>query len=208
MSHFQENAIFHSICFSFDKKRHLKDIPAYKKKIMSDKDFFMLLLMSVYLLEQNRQRTMQRMMSFATAYFATRTLAMQTAAVQFFSNTYREREAWVYHRQNNKFDVYYNADLNTSKDLDPEYWRNHYRMGRETFDLVCSIVNDFMKRQDTNMRETIPVPKRVGVALWWLRNGGSYRSVGQTFGISAATVGCITKDFVGALVHLRHHFIV
>ncbi len=64
-----------------------------------------------------------------------------------------------------------------------------------------------MKKEDTNMRETIPVPKRVGVAIWWLANGGSYRSIGQTFGISSCIVGRITKDFVGALVHLRERFI-
>ncbi len=151
---------------------------------------------------------MQRMMSFAAVYFSNRSLAMQRAAVQFYLDTYGEREAWVYHRQENEFDVYYNADLNTSKDLDPHYWLNHYRMCRETFDYVCSIVNDFMKKEDTNMRESIPVPKRVGVALWWLGNGETYRSVGQTFGISAAAVGCITKDFVGALVNLRNRFIV
>eukprot|EP00794_Sanderia_malayensis_P009556 gene9556-10543_t len=57
------------------------------------------------------------------------------------------------------------------------------------------------------MRDTIPVPKRVAVALWWLANGGSYRSVGQTFGISRSIVCRITKDFVGVMVLLRDRYI-
>eukprot|EP00794_Sanderia_malayensis_P019813 gene19813-21752_t len=69
---------------------------------------------------------------------------MQQAAVQ--SNAYNDREAWAFHRQHNEFDVYYNADLNTSKDLDPNYWTTHYRVSRDTFDYICSFVHRFMEK--------------------------------------------------------------
>ena len=174
---------------------------------MSDEELFMLLLLCGHLLEQHRQRTLQRMLAFASTFVAMRSLEMQRAAIQFFVNAYQNRRAWVFHRQFNEFDVYYDADLNTSKDLDPNYWIAHYRMGRETFEYVCRNVYDYIVKEELNMRETIPVPKRVGIAIWWLANGGSYRSVGQTFGVSPSIVGRITKDFVGALVHLRNEFI-
>eukprot|EP00794_Sanderia_malayensis_P015586 gene15586-17159_t len=84
-------------------------------------------------------------MAFVAEYIRVRNLQMQQAAVQFFSNACNDREAWVFHRQHNKFDVYYNADLNTSKDLDPNYWTTH-RVSRDTFDSICSVVHRFMEK--------------------------------------------------------------
>eukprot|EP00794_Sanderia_malayensis_P002678 gene2678-3097_t len=73
---------------------------------------------------------------------------MQQAPVHFFSNAYNDREAWAFHRQHNEFDVYYNADLNTSKDLYPNYWTTHYRVSRDTFDYICSVVHRLMEKED------------------------------------------------------------
>ncbi len=174
---------------------------------MSDEELLMFFLMAVYLLEHNRQIRFRRMISFASAVLAARNMQMQMAAMRYFTSIYRRRQAWVFHRQENEFDVYYEADLNTSKHLDPNYWHVHYRMSRETFDFICRTVNGHLVKQQTNMRATIPVEKRVAVGLWWLANGGSYRSIGQVFGISRSIVCRITKDFVGALVHLRDEFI-
>ena len=65
-----------------------------------------------------------------------------------------------------------------------------------------------MEKDETNMRYTSPDPKKVAVAIWWLANGASYRSIGKTFGVSSCIVGRITKDVIGALVYLRNQFIV
>ena len=165
---------------------------------MSDEDF-MLFMIVFYLLEQSRQRRMQQMMLLLSSYVRLSNLQMQQ---------YSDREAWSFYRQYNEFDVYFAADLNTSKNLDPDYWQKHYRMCRETFDYICSLVHDYMVKNDTKMRGCIPLPKRVAIAIWWLANGESYRSVGQTFGVSTSIVGYITKDFVGVLVHLSHRFIM
>ena len=44
----------------------------------------------------------------------------------------------MYYRQESEFDIYYSADLNTSKDLEPKYWQKHYGMCRKAFDHVCA----------------------------------------------------------------------
>ena len=31
----------------------------------------------------------------------------------------------MYYEQDNEFDIYYSADLNASKDLNPDYWQMH-----------------------------------------------------------------------------------
>ena len=175
---------------------------------MSDEEFFVLLMMVFYSLEQSRQRRMHRMMLLLSAYIQLSNLHMQLTAMRFFMELYSDREAWSFHRQYNEFDVYFAADLNTSKDLDPDYWQKHYRICRETFDNICSLVHEHMVKNDTQLRSCIPLPKRVAIAIWWLANGESYRSIGQTFGVSTSILGYITKDFVGALVNIRHRFIM
>ena len=174
---------------------------------MTDEEVFLFMLMVLCILEENRQQTVRRILAFAYWQVNLKCMQLQRAALQYFANAFEGRRAWVYHRQDNKFETYYAADLNTSKELDPNYWLHNYRMGRETFDYICMNVFRFMVKDDLNMRKTIPVHKRVAVAIWWLANGGSYRSTGQTFGISASIVGRITKDFVGALVYLRNRYI-
>ncbi len=148
------------------------------KRNKSDEDLAMFFLVTFYLLEQDRQNKIRRMLYFASVAFMARDAEMRIATLRYFANLYGNRQAWVYHRQDNDFDVYFSADLKVSKDLDPYYWQNHYRMSRETFDFICQRVHPFMIKKETNMRATIPVPKRVAVAFWWLASGGSYRSIG------------------------------
>lgn len=175
---------------------------------MSEEEKLAFLLMLFYLLEQRRQASIRRIMSYGLALINFRNLEIQQTALDYFANIYPERRAWVFHRSSEDFDTYYEPDLNTSKELDPNYWLFNYRMSRKTFDFVCDTVFMYMVKEHTHLRETIPVPKRVGVAIWWLANGGSYRSTGQVFGISAEIVGRIIHDFVGSLVHLRNKFII
>ena len=112
-----------------------------------------------------------------------------------------------YHRRTCEFHEYHAAALNPDLVLDPNYWRANFRIGKDTFDYLCETVYNYVVKDETQLRETIPVAKRVAISLWWLAHGGSYHVVGQRFGISSSIVGRITKDFVGALVHLRDNFI-
>nr|XP_058955803.1 uncharacterized protein LOC131783070 [Pocillopora verrucosa] len=41
-----------------------------------------------------------------------------------------------------------------------------------------------MAKKDTKLRQSIPVHKRVAVALWWLATGDTYRSSGLQFGVA------------------------
>ena len=81
---------------------------------MSDEELFMLLPLCLHLLEQCQQHMLQRMMAFASTFIGMISLEMRRAAIQFFVNVYQNRWAWVFHRQFNEFDVYYDAHVNTS----------------------------------------------------------------------------------------------
>ena len=174
---------------------------------MNDEELLLFFLLLLQLLQQNRQLRFRRLFAFAFMLQWQRLLHLQRTAIQHFISLYRSRRAWVYHRRNNEFDEYYNANVHGHLELDPDYWRSNFRMSCDSFQFLCNAVHDFLVKEVSHLRETIPVPKRVAVALWWLSNGGSYCTIGQTFGISSSIVGRITKDFVGALVHLRNEFI-
>ena len=53
----------------------------------------------------------------------------------------------------------------------------------ETFEYLCDLVRvDQKKKQQTRKRAPISVEERVGLALWRLATGNSYRSCGLQFG--------------------------
>ena len=51
----------------------------------------------MYLLQQNRQHSLQRMIAFVAEYIRARNLQMQQEAVQLFANAYNGREVWAFH---------------------------------------------------------------------------------------------------------------
>ena len=58
-------------------------------------------------------------------------------------------------------------------------WKEHFRVTHETFEYLCDLVRATKR---TRMRAPISVEKRVGLALWRLATGNSYRSCGSQFG--------------------------
>ena len=45
-----------------------------------------------------------------------------------------------------------------------------------------------MAKADTVFRKAVPIEKRVGVALWRLSTGNSFRTISKVFGIGKSTV--------------------
>lgn len=69
----------------------------------------------------------------------------------------RPRTAWVFPRPQNWFQGLLN---NQALEF---WWIENFRVSRETFDHICRLVGPNLQRQDTRLREAIPVPKRVAV---------------------------------------------
>ena len=64
-----------------------------------------------------------------------------------------------------------------------------------------------MAKKDTRLRQSIPVHKRVAVALWRLATGDTYRSTGLQFGIGRCTAMLIKQDFCNAIAKRAKEFI-
>eukprot|EP00794_Sanderia_malayensis_P021008 gene21008-23060_t len=104
-----------------------------------------------------------------------------------------EKAVWCKPRSSNWWE---NIVVNSFTDQD---WLKNFRMKKTTFLFICEQLQPYLQKQDSNMRKSIPVHKRVAVALWGLATGSYYNTIGHLFGISEASV-CQICDQVCSLV--------
>ena len=67
--------------------------------------------------------------------------------------------------------------------LPEETWYQNFHVSRKTFFKICEIVRSELSRQDTNMRPSVSLEKRVAVALNRLATGSCYTACGVNFGL-------------------------
>ena len=111
------------------------------------------------------------------------------------------RVAWVYPRPQGWFEEMYRNPVMFS------LWKNDFRVSKESFDYICQLLGPYLSRQNTRLRKAIPLNKRVGIALWRLGTGNSYRTTGITFGQGKSTVIKICEDFMETLILHKNEFI-
>ena len=67
-------------------------------------------------------------------------------------------------------------------------WKENFRVTRAIFEYICQLVGKALRRQDTQMKDAIPVGKRVGAYLWRLAAGECYRSCGLMIALSKSVM--------------------
>ena len=72
-------------------------------------------------------------------------------------------------------------------------WLDNFRMSRATFIYVCNELRSAIEKNDTEMRNAVPVELRVALTLWFC-------TIGHLFGVSKPTVCVITKEVCAAIV--------
>lgn len=72
-------------------------------------------------------------------------------------------------------------------DFPEDEFRKAFRMGRATFDMICEELNSIIAKEDTTLRNAIPVRQRVAVCLWRLATGDPLRLVSKRFGLGIST---------------------
>ena len=113
----------------------------------------------------------------------------------------RRRRAWLWPRPQNWF-----RSLLATPALN-FLWKEHFRVTRETFDYLCDLVRVNLQKQHTRFRSPVSVEERVGLALWRLATGNSYRSCGLQFGLGKSTAKSICSEFEQAISNLKDRFI-
>ena len=59
-----------------------------------------------------------------------------------------------------------------------EEWKEHFRMTRKSFQVLCDELRPFIQRQRTNMRRPVSVETQVAATLYFLSDGERMRKTG------------------------------
>ncbi|KAJ0030027.1 protein ALP1-like [Pistacia vera] len=95
--------------------------------------------------------------------------------------TAQHRRLWVKDRSKAWWD-----ECN-SPDYPEEEFKKWFRMRRQTFDMICEELNSVIAKEDTTLRNAIPVRQRVAVCIWRLATGEPLRLVSKRFGLGIST---------------------
>ena len=80
------------------------------------------------------------------------------------------------------------------------FFRNFTRMTASDFELLLQLIGPSIKKQDTNMREEIPISTRLAVTLSFLATGDSYRTLLYIFRTLVPAISTIIPEVCQAII--------
>ncbi|CAF4948165.1 unnamed protein product [Pieris macdunnoughi] len=87
--------------------------------------------------------------------------------------------------------------LKTFDQADEETFENSYRVSRCTFYELHSLIEPYIRKQDTNYRNSISSRERLAVCLKYLATGQSFTTMGENFRIGLKSVSRIVEEIPG-----------
>ncbi|CAL4949077.1 unnamed protein product [Urochloa decumbens] len=106
---------------------------------------------------------------------------------------HHQRRLWVKDRSRDWWDKC------SSPDYPEEDFRRAFRMGHETFDMICEALGSAVAKEDTMLRAAIPVRQRVAVCIWRLATGEPLRLVSKRFGLGISTCHKLVLEVCAAI---------
>ena len=125
------------------------------------------------------------------------------AMVRQHGNVDTIRRTWMLPRPQ----YWFNAMLNDPVYNHNPYWRQQFRVSRETFNFLVALLRQSIEKRNTQLRDAISIEKRVAVALWRLATGNCFRAVASTFGIGKSSAMKVTNEVIESLVDLKEDWI-
>ncbi|XP_075522437.1 protein ANTAGONIST OF LIKE HETEROCHROMATIN PROTEIN 1-like [Primulina tabacum] len=104
-----------------------------------------------------------------------------------------QRRLWVKNRSKDWWDQC------NSPDFPEEEFKKAFRMGKGTFDLICSELNSAVAKENTMLRDAVPVRQRVAVCIWRLATGEPLRLVSKKFGLGISTCHKLVLEVCSAI---------
>ena len=112
-----------------------------------------------------------------------------------------DRKVWTLPRSGQWFDM-------AVTEFSDKEWRENFRLSKETFMYVVSMVGENVSRKDTKLRKAVSTQKRIAIALYFIGSTAEYRTIANLFGVSTSFVCKCIKDVAKAIVaKLRCHFL-
>ena len=129
-----------------------------------------------------------------------RRVRFAVATYLFFrmQNRANQRVMWAFPRPQLWFETLLN---DPTGELDGE-WRGNFWVHKRTFQAICDKIGPEIAKEDTRMRDAVPVPKRIAIALWRFATGDTFRSCGLQFGCGKSTAIVIADQVCRALIRL------
>ncbi|KAK9273700.1 hypothetical protein L1049_018510 [Liquidambar formosana] len=84
-------------------------------------------------------------------------------------------------------------------DYPEDEFKKAFRMGKATFDTICDELNSVVAKEDTTLRNAIPVRQRVAVCIWRLATGEPLRLVSKRFGLGISTCHKLVLEVCSAI---------
>lgn len=75
-----------------------------------------------------------------------------------------------------------------------ELWLKNFRMKKSTFRFLYDQLGDWIRRENTRIKDAIPPEKRLAVCLWHLATGEDLRSLSWRFDIGKSTACVIINE--------------
>lgn len=104
-----------------------------------------------------------------------------------------QRRLWVKSRSKDWWD---NCN---SADFPEEEFVKAFRMGKHTFEMICNELTAAVAKENTMLRDAVPVRQRVGVCIWRLATGEPLRMVSRRFGLGISTCHKIVLEVCSAI---------
>ena len=86
-------------------------------------------------------------------------------------------------------------------------FRNFTKMTASGFELLLQLIGPSIKKQDTNMREAIPISTRFAVILRFLATGDSYHTLMYIFRTSVPAISTIISEVCQAVIQSLKRYV-
>ncbi|KAL7592916.1 hypothetical protein Lser_V15G33690 [Lactuca serriola] len=104
-----------------------------------------------------------------------------------------QRRLWVKNRSKDWWDKC------NSPEFPEEEFRKAFRMGKDTFELICNELTSVVAKENTMLRDAVPVRQRVAVCIWRLATGEPLRLVSRRFGLGISTCHKLVLEVCSAI---------
>ncbi|KAJ0744847.1 putative harbinger transposase-derived nuclease domain-containing protein [Helianthus annuus] len=104
-----------------------------------------------------------------------------------------QRRLWVKTRSPDWWDEYNREDVSEHE------FKKAFKMGKNTFNLICDELSATVAKENTMLRDAVPVRQRVAVCVWRLASGESLRLVSKKFGLGISTCHKIVLEVCSAI---------
>lgn len=104
-----------------------------------------------------------------------------------------QRRLWVKNRSKDWWDQC------NSPDFPEEEFKKAFRMGKDTFELICNELSSVVAKENTMLRDAVPVRQRVAVCIWRLATGEPLRLVSKKFGLGISTCHKLVLEVCSAI---------